>query len=566
MPEQTSPVATETLPSAENSATREQVVQAFNNAAFRWRSKIDTLHNNINPNLEIDRLVGTDKDTPGQKKLMTEEEKTQFAKFRTFQQGVKGLNRSDNPILYESQDSDDLTVSFRNADNGEVIHRKEGLDVSGLIESAKEDVEKARLRVSQSAGLPEMQAHPQKVLSEYQEDLRILEENSTPYSETFPDALNESNPVEKGRITEEARRIWDYPLTRKDTMEGDWAVAKERLQKARLLKIPGKSESSKPTTKATLQYEIASNPISPTTSGFEKPTETPHFNDYGEIINDKSIVDKTSYPDRIKKWFEDLKKSGSKSAGEIVDKIRGLRDGLNVEKAKLDPEIAKKVNKLMNTNFARNSGINRRILLIPIVLLLMASAKDSIATSPITAPMPEFDIPAPISLPKYDIPGAPYPKFDELKPAGSEITTPTTAAVENPPIRGKTAEDPIIETEIKPGQTVRGIIVEALKNASPASSPTNVDQAASIVLWKMLQDNPKLFDNPNLVHPGDKVIIPGTLDKFMEGFNNMDQQRRNEIVDNLNKVANNPEAKKSAISLANELYINLRYSSGGNND
>lgn len=587
------PTQTETPPTPESSPSREKVLDSVNHASSRYEGKVRKLHGQIDSGIEIDDLADTGK--------LDAQQKEKFAQFRTFQKGIRGLTKNGDLKLSDSQEADHLSFEVTSP-AGEKFPRSEGIDISGLLDSIKEDISETTTALNNptNAGKSEDLT---KDLQQYQGELKVIEDSSMPFTEVFPDVLDESTASGKARLAEEARRIEKNPLTKGESDQENWEAAKQRLHHARLLKIPAKSPAepiAEPKTtpiitteespivitkplegvyippKATLEPEVSKT----LDNNVVKPTDLPRFDSFGEIIDNKptsgekiTTAAEPVYGSKIKDLIKGIKESGTTKITDVIDKIGTLSKD---ELAKLDSETRKRVDifKKLKIPNQRRSKI-APLLVAAAIALASLIPRSTIANSSV----PEM----PQTVTSEPAPGAPFPTVDDLKPlppylpAGQgfssypEIPVPPTTPLqsesiqpnENGPIRGKTAEDPIIETEIKAGQTVRGVIVDALKNADPTSSPQNTDQAASLVLWKILADNPNLVNNPDQVHPGDKMIIPGTLDKFMAGFNSMDPQRKAEIIDNLNHVPNTPEDKKSAISMANELYTTLRYSSGG---
>lgn len=458
MPENPSPALPETP--VESAASRAGVMQSFNDAAFRWEVKISTLHNQINPYVEIDKLKGTDSHTPGQEREVNDADLQKFAKFRTFTQGIRGLNASPHPILFDSQPSDTLTVSFKNAQTGEVIHRQEGPDISGLIESAKEDVRLIQEQLAQSVNSPQMRSQLEEQLQTYQKDVQNLEANSVPYIQEIPDALNEANPVEKGRITEEARRIWDYPLTRKPAMEEDWAAAKDRLQNARLLKIPKKTISEpKPYVSPVppLQASTGINnpwlnpePVIPQAPILEatppiptpKPIEEHKTIKTGEYISPKAapkpadtfrteVIDSTpvsegripsevtekGFISKIRKLFKDSSEEstssdlpslykdivtkGATTAAELTERINEYARKLHERGMEIEPVVARKVERLTKIKIPEIHRKDLRFLLLPAAAILLALCN----------PADTKAVPKPSVPPSGGAPSTPAPEF-----------------------------------------------------------------------------------------------------------------------------------------------------------
>lgn len=478
MPEQPSPVKPEGTPFPEGPTSKEQVIQAFNDASLRWQAKIHKLREDINPNLEIDNLVGTDPHTPGQKRPLTEADRVKFAEYRTFVKGVKGLTRNDYPAIYDPQTTDELTVSFRNSQTGEVIHRQENLDISGLIESASEDVELARQQLASAQSLTGFRSLFEKKVHDYERDLKILKDNSTLYTEMFPDALNEANPVEKGRIREEARRIWDHPLTRKPTMQEDWETAKDRLKNARLLKIPPKEESQPPSreeplvaitstssvqphrpdtypepTTFPLAYPLLpTSPYSPASSplrGMEAslpfppkayrtpppfPAETPKPKIHKEY-------DDNNLGDIYRKVVSDLKNFINKKAAEndeftvedIEYRIRNWSGILGKETRKYDPVISKKVEKLKEIKIPDRHRFGLGVLLLPVAVVLLALCN----------PADTKGVPKPSEPPTGGAPSAPAPEFKPPLPTTNLPQTPEFPPTIQPPEVPPTSERPL---------------------------------------------------------------------------------------------------------------------------
>lgn len=341
-----SQVTAEITPSSEGSASREQVINAFNSAASRWKIKADHLHSSINGHLEMDDLADTD--------LLTQEQRDQLGSYRSFQKGTRRLTGSDyvslSRLLFPGG-KDTITTSFATSDEpeepskiyiankgGYVVRerslvqepytREEGLDVSGLIKSAREDVENTRTKLEADrnskypldTGLVE---YLQDRLSEEESQLRTLEENSAPYAEAFPNALNESDPVEKARIAEETKRVRENPLTSTGSVERDRQVAIERLKQSRLLKIPEKVTVHEP----------------------QPWTAEDYVRDQAEVA--------------------------SPNAAAVIETIRDIARTDKTGEFEMTPETARKVSRLMRIRIPEFNKRNLRTLLLPLVVALL---------------------------------------------------------------------------------------------------------------------------------------------------------------------------------------------------
>lgn len=390
------------VPSHEGAAGREQVMQAFNSAASRWSAKINRLHSNVDPRIEIDDLADTGRLTGDQRK--------QFADYRTFQKGVRAISGSDFLILHDGQRKDTTTISFQNPDTGEVYQREEGLDINGLITSTREDVESVRAELNQARGRkyssPFTISHLESTLSGYENELKLLEDNSVSYPEAFPHALDENDPVEKARIAEEARRVWKNPLTATESNEGNRQAAKARLAEARLLRVPKKDEA-KAAEVVSQPYQIPdSEPLPPpifaepwvaggippkvdkeafTTPEMvivSPPSKGPGRSPEPQItIEGKfSELDGSSYASRFREFIIDSIYLG---AWAVTDRIREFRQRWGERESRVDPVTAHKVDILMRTRIPHSLTKDRRLLVLPLVLALLAFIpKDSIAYTP----------------------------------------------------------------------------------------------------------------------------------------------------------------------------------------
>lgn len=543
------PPPTETSPTPESSASRIDVAHAVNDASFTWQGRIDQLHKAINPFVEIDKLANTTMDsTPGQKREITDQDRREFADYRTFEQGVRGMNGYERPHIFDDQESDYVRFILRDPSTGQVEHRREGLDISELINSEKREVEHIKARLDKYPN----STYDQKRLGEHAERVKLLEKSSIPYEEAFPAAFDETNPMSLDKLRQEAKIISEDPHSRSrnenkdEAAKENWEAAKQRLHDARLLKIPPKpsaepktapavmpstpveipkelpteepipmeignrdepfatmfrtnwpsetgrpwpvktdseppepmeigdrNEPEKPYTPITpglhsgwsskpytqddypepithpLPYEDRTSSSAPTLGsapipGYRTPEQAyfppkavpeTKLNAYEEIIDTKSVLDAqtpaeviTGYSAMVRNVVKGIKESGTTKITDIVDKIKTLKDETKGELAKLDPKIAKRVEALSKIKTPKE-----RKTRIAALLFLLAVAVCNLRDTSGNYNAPEM----PQTTISESGPGAPFPKFDELKPSIQLPTADqrTTTNLEQAPIR-----------------------------------------------------------------------------------------------------------------------------------
>ncbi|MBI2017642.1 hypothetical protein HYS92_01180 [Candidatus Daviesbacteria bacterium] len=388
----------EATPPPEGVATREQVMKAFNGTTHRWGVKIERLHRDIAPNIEIDDLADTG--------LLTNQQRNQFAAFRTFQKGLRGMS-GHGILVITDRPEHALKTTFKNPETGEIYERNEGLDVSGLIASAKDDIANTKAELEQQRASrwssPQMIERLEGQLRTYQEEARVLEDSSIPYTEAFPNALDESNPMEKSRIAEEARRIWKNPLTSTGSQEEDKQAAIARLKDSRLLQVPKKEETTAFPSKEVPQLfpsdpvrdkigvvheemghtfggfaeepapaELPSDPavivIPPPSNGPRSSSESRPVTIEGKF----SELEGLSYASRVREFMRDLIGIGVLGVDALVNKIRGFRERWGERESKVDPAIARKVDALMRIRATGEQRRRCRLAVLPLVLVLLA--------------------------------------------------------------------------------------------------------------------------------------------------------------------------------------------------
>lgn len=353
------PVRVEGLPPPEASASREQVMKAFNRAAHRWEGKINGIHREINPNVEIDDLADTGR--------LSAQQRNQFAQFRNFQKGVRGMTGQQILVLVDSQRKDAVTTSFRNPETGEVYTREEGLDISGLIDSVREDIVSAREYISR---YPSSVSYMQDRLDTYEGELRILEGSSVPYEEAFPNALDENDPVERARIAEESRRIWKNPLTSTGSVEDDKKVAVDRLRASRLLRIPAKAAAEAASTSVRAEAPVVY--IEPLPKAEGDGTTLPEA---APLEAGTAAAAEAAGPvvGELGSFLTDLASRGPEAATTeaVVAGIRGIADRLGDETRIADPVIAERVATLSRIRIPQSHRGRLLLALLPLAALLL---------------------------------------------------------------------------------------------------------------------------------------------------------------------------------------------------
>lgn len=413
MPEALATSRIESAPPPELS-TRKGVLDAVNKSYQRWRYKIDGLHRKINPRVEIDDLA--DRDNPA----VNPKQRKQFREFRVFQKGFRWLEGGNGAYLSDSLEDDTIPTSFNNPETLEEYKRNERLNIAPLIESDKEEmaVIESQLQAARSASYsPAWWIEKlEKDLREVESDIEILEENSDPYEEVYPETFDEANPVGRARIAEEARRVWKTPTAATGNSEADWNIAKERLQKARLLKIPEKvvviPEAKIPkkvdtveaaTTEALRGINNGSSTVSAEEPIRVSSSKTPDIIN-GRVVNKREMdaLSKRTYSGlgfsedasssniftRIGDSIAELRARGLATVGSLIGRIRSMGESETFERARTDPETTRRVARLMKIKMPESSRRQLRVSLVPVAALALAALlatipRDTIATPPL---------------------------------------------------------------------------------------------------------------------------------------------------------------------------------------
>lgn len=332
------PVRVESSPPPESSVTRREVVSVVNAAAGRWRGQVDDLHRQIDPTVELDDLADNPRLTPDQRR--------NFGEYRYYQKGVKGLTEhGDLPVLYDSQPRDVLTTTFNDPETGEVYTREEGLNIAPLIERVRGEIASVRSHGPTS----HFPSFYEERAQELEHELRVLEENSDPYSEVFPDAFDESNPQSRARIAEEARRNHKNQFTATGSAEGDRRVAIERLRASRLLKIPEKA-----VVPLVPPSEVgrSSAPVIATR------IEVPAVSLIGEDLRSAELL-------------VGLAEVPPTDVATVAARIGEITTALREEGARSDPEVARRVNRLMGIRIPSSQRARWLMAIVPIALILL---------------------------------------------------------------------------------------------------------------------------------------------------------------------------------------------------
>ncbi len=547
---------------APNVETRGRVLNAVSNAAYRWEDKIRKMHSGINPFVEIDELQNTG--------VLTDQQRSQFAAFRNFQRGVRALTGAGHLSL-GSLRRDTIPTSFRDLDTQETRTRDEDLNVAGLIESTREDINISTKELERTVN-ESRRAQLENRIQQYRDDLTVLEGNSVPYEEAFPNALDDNDMVERSRIAAEAWHITNEPLATTGSGAGDKQLAISRLRGAILLKIPPKTPTVATESKFNEYGEIEDLPPA-------------IFSNNGSIGEEGTIYDESGFGRHSNTSFfggigREAKYAVQDIGDEVKDLIEDLRYKAGAQIDRLEPHIAARVERLKKIKVSDSS--KKRLMIVPLVLLLLASTSRSTnphIPSPVYSQEPKFgspplDVPMPeIKLERLGL-DAPQPvaptsepvQFAETQPSSLLPPDYSVPILESEQINTPNmvdSEEPDLEIEIKQGQTVRGIIEQSLQDADSSASPSDVDEAASVVLWKVINDNPQIAENPDLVHPGDRFRIPTTLGRFMQAFKSMESGEREQLVTTLNTVEDNPDSKLGAQLTAADIYRSLINPPGG---
>lgn len=551
----------EALPSPETS--REGVMRVVNDVASSWRMKINRSHREINPFVELDDLANTPLNE--HQSALFAQSRDEFGAYRRYEKDVRALTGQGDLGLFNGQPRDTITRRFRNLETGEFEERDEGLDVSDLIGHLDSEIGKVRAEIESQRSFIEPSdwyiQYQQKRISGFERQRATLVANSEPYPEVIPHALDDNDMVERSRIATEAARVWKEPLNATGFAGSDKSVAVARLRKAMLLKLPPKS------------VEVKTEAPSPIIA-------TSKVDEYGEIVG-LPTGSEPKAPPIVVDGIAQEKGSGKKgktpggspfgdpnlrlAAGELEKLWHGD------EKVFPDGETLRRVGRLLKVKLPDFD--RRRLLLVPLILLLPLVLSRS--TNPNIPPIARGMEPTPSAPPiNLDVPVPPIPfvpKLPEL-PLPVGIPTPPTEHSKVPveestprfspdtqPTKPATPEDPGTEVEIKAGETVRGIIADALKASDPTASPIDIDEAASVVLWKVLKENPQISveKDPNLVQPGDKFKIPTTLREFMTEFKKMEVEKRQQLIKQMNAIADTPDAKSAAENIALDTYSSL---------
>lgn len=509
------------------------------------------MHGAINPRIEIDDLADTG--------LLTTEQRDRLGEFRTFEKGVRALTGNGMLSLHTNQKVDSIVATFRDPQTGENYSREEGLDIAPLIRSAREDVELAR-NDSGRQHFPQLTETYDRKLREAEERLRVLEENSVAYTEAFPNALDESNPVERARIAEEARRVWKNPLTRTGSIEGDKRVAVERLRSARLLKVPGKEEPKAATLTPVRPTPTPETPL-PTPIRPTPPVAPSEGSDAAKPWEPRSYFDtslRRTDPEEAayRRLVSSIRESGMGTRpSDIADRIRTFRDdSLSRLRAK-DPLRAAKVDRLLNIKMPAVNRNRLFVLLLPLLLFLnndssprsaanineAQNAKSPQAATLNIPTMPEaynqIVQESPLVGPVAEAAAAPLPP-------SAETTTETPFGAGDRPER-----HPTDEVVIQSGQELRNdILLDIISKAVPEKNPIDQDRIASVATWITQLDNPHV--NVDDLRQGDRLRIRKDLPDFARSFN-----PANPAVDKvLNSARDNPEERNKAMETATKLY------------
>ncbi|MCL5783727.1 MAG: hypothetical protein M1142_00005 [Patescibacteria group bacterium] len=379
---------------------RDLVINAFNRAAYSWARKIDGIHQARGSELELDDLVRSGR--------LTEGEREQVVTFRLFEKEVRYLTRSGYLRINRHMDNPHSVVRFRNNQTEEEYEREEGIDISGLIESAREDVKTAEMELERVKGYSyslqfSIQRHEED-LQLARETVRVLEDNSKPFTEIFPDTFDESNPVSKARIEDEAGLTQKNDLTDKGSRQANWEEGKARLGRRRVLIIPEKEAvitdaGEQPITESGSYTDVPDKTgsvgeITPRGDPSETGEQLDDFGPYayppeearkifdsgvskgawGEMglrgLNEEVLVgEQEPQPggrSRFKEFGEMVRKlqeSGSAKTSDFIEGIRGVRKDL-VDRIP-DPEIREKVERLKRV--VKLPKADRRLLAVGVL-------------------------------------------------------------------------------------------------------------------------------------------------------------------------------------------------------
>lgn len=229
----------ERLPTLERPPLREEVLGVVNSATSSWHGQIERIRESLNRRVSVRNLA----DHPS----ITSDQKERLSRWTSFEEGLVSLTELDHPMGLYVIRHDTLESTFQNPVAGRVFTRNEGLAVEDLEEIMTQNVVEARSSAEQHRNTFGHEfPRDREWIERAERELAILRAASKPYTELHPNALNEEDPEERGRIHEEARRIAKDPLAATGSKDGDWEKAKERLRRRKELILPEKTEEAKP--------------------------------------------------------------------------------------------------------------------------------------------------------------------------------------------------------------------------------------------------------------------------------------------------------------------------------